>query len=421
MAELVGQRRVGARVAEGSQVALNLVHVLAHLRALVAQHHTQAVGHVVELLGIAAGIVDRVCAGKVKPKERLVKSIKLLVKARPEVLLAQPARKHGLLPAKSRELLNQRIKLFHKPLLADELHERAALELALMGARNGQQAVLAQLARLNEVVDRLGEDVYAAQARGGVKQVAQDLVGTLRLLFGLPRREERDKRAEPAHGHAEVAKGTGVVWVAEEALGAGGKLAGRCGDFALDGDKRPPHAGLGTIDKPQEGCGCRHGPGLLPRRFGRGLGQLECKRGPLAQPDFTAKQMGGKYVKRGHVADDDHGLLGRGGNLGENGVHVLVVEGLVDLDAVDAQDVCDHLSRLHCPHSRARPHVDVVIVLEQRERSRKRNLERVPSVGRELAVKVRRVIPRLLSLAMSYENKGSDHETTSANATLTPT
>ena len=374
-----------------------------------------------ELLGVAAGIVDRVGAGEVKPKECLVKDIKFLVKARPEVPLAQPARKHGLLPAKGRELLYQRIELLDKPLLANELHERAALKLTLVGARNGQQAVLAKLARLHEVVDRLGEDVYPAQARGGVKQVAQDLVGTLCLLFGLPRREERDKRAEPTHGHAEVAKGVGVVGVAEEALGASGKLAGRCGDLALDGDKRPPHAGLGTIDKPQEGCGYRCGLGLLPRRFGRGLGQLERKRGTLAQPDFMAKQVSGNNVERGHVADDDHGLLRRSGNLGENGVHVLVVERLVDLDAIDTQDACNHLRRLHCPHGRTRPHVDVVIVLEQRERARICNLERVPSVGRELAVKVRRVIPRLLSLAMSHKNKGPDHETTSANATLTPT
>ena len=126
--------------------------------------------------------------------------------------------------------------------------------------------------------------------------------------------------------------------------------------------------------------------GLLPRRLGRGLGQLERKRGTLAQPDFMAKQVGGNNVERGHVADDDHGLLRRSGNLGENGVNVLVVERLVDLDAIDTQDACNHLRRLHCPHGRTRPHVDVVIVLEQRERARICNLERVPSVGRELAV-----------------------------------
>ena len=140
-----------------------------------------------------------------------------------------------------------------------------------MGARNGEQAVLAQLARLHKVVDRLGEDIYPTQARGGVKQVSQDLVGTLGLLLGLPGGEERDKRAKSAHGHAEVAQGVGVVGVVEEALGAGRKLTGRCGDLALDGDERPPNAGLGAIHKPEKRRGCRRG--ILPLRGG-GLRQL---------------------------------------------------------------------------------------------------------------------------------------------------
>ena len=53
------------------------------------------------------------------------------------------------------------------------------------------------------------------------------------------------------------------------------------------------------------------------------------------------------------MANNDHGVLGRGGNLRENGVHVLVVEGLVNLNAIHAQHVCDHLRRLHGSNCRA--------------------------------------------------------------------
>ena len=377
-----------------------------------------------KLLGIAAGVVDGVGAGEVKPKERLVKGVKLLVKAGPQVTLAQAARKHGLLPAKRRELLDQGVDLLYQSLLANQLHERAALELALVGARNGKQAVLAKLASLDKVVHRLGEDVYAAQARGGVEQVAQDLVGTLRLLLGLPGREERDERAEPAHGHAKVAEGVDVIRVGKEALGLGGELAGRSRDLPLDGDERAPRAGLGAVDKPQErGRGGQGGrrASRLPLGGRCGLGELEGNRGALRQPDLAAKQVRRDGVERGHVADHDHGLLRSGGDLAEKGVIVLVVERLVDLDAVDAQDACDDLRRLHGPNRGARPHVYVVVVLEQRERARVCNLEGMPAIRRELAVKVRRVVLRLLGLAMPHENKGPDHETTSADATLPPT
>ena len=115
------------------------------------------------------------------------------------------------------------------------------------------------------------------------------------------------------------------------------------------------------------------------------------------------------------MANNDHGVLGGGDYLREDGVHVLVVKGLIDFDAIDAQRGCDHLRRLHGANRGTRPHINVVVVLEQREGARIRNLERMPAVWRKLAIKVRRTVPFLLGFTMTHENKGPDHEKTSAD------